>query len=66
MFHINEGKYKKNNKYWKSFSIIEEIKKFEDPKNPFFTEKIDKIKLFYEELSAEYQNTKISNNIPLK
>ena len=66
VFHINEGEYKKNNKYWKSFSIIEEIKKFEDPKNPCFTEKIDKIKLLYEELSATYQNTKISNNIPLK
>ena len=66
VFHINEGEYKKNNKYWKSFSIIEEIKKFEDPNNPFFKEKIDKIKLLYEELSAEYQNTKISNNIPLK
>ena len=66
VFHINEGEYKKNNKYWKSFSIIEEIKKFEDPNNPFFKEKIDKIKLLYAELSAEYQNTKISNNIPLK
>ena len=66
VFHINEGEYKKNNKYWKSFSIIEEIKKFEDPNNPFFKEKIDKIKLLYAELSAEYQNTKISNDIPLK
>ena len=66
VFHINKGEYKKNNKYWKSFSIIEEIKKFEDPKNSFFIEKIDKIKLLYEELSDIYQNTKISNNIPLK
>ena len=66
VFHINEGEYKKNNKYWKSFSIIEEIKKFEDPNNPFFIEKIDKIKLLYAELSAEYQKTKISNDIPLK
>ena len=66
VFHINEGEYKKNNKYWKSFSIIEEIKKFEDPNNPFFKEKIDKIKLVYAELSAEYQKTKISNDIPLK
>ena len=66
VFNINDGEYKKNNKYWESFSIIEEIKKFEDPNNPFFLEKIDKIKLLYAELSAEYQNTKISNNIPLK
>ena len=66
VFDINEGEYKKKNKYWKSFSIIEEIKKFEDQNNPFFKEKIDKIKLLYAELSAEYQNTKISNDIPLK
>ena len=66
VFHINEGEYKKNNKYWKSFSIIEEIKKFEDQNNLFFKEKIDKIKFLYAELSAEYQNTKISNDIPLK
>ena len=66
VFHINEGEYKKNNKYWKSFSIIEEIKKFEDQNNPFFTEKIDKINLIYAELSADYQNTKLSNDIPLK
>ncbi|MBD1147913.1 nucleoside deaminase [Pelagibacterales bacterium SAG-MED31] len=66
VFYINEGGYKKDNKYWKSFSIIDEIKEFEDPNNPIFIEKIDKIKLLYEELSTEYQNTKVSNNIPLK
>ena len=66
VFHITEGEYKKDNKYWKSFSIIDEIKKNDVLNNPIFKEKIDKIKLLYEELSVEYQNKKISNNIPLK
>ena len=66
VFHINEGEYQKENKYWKSFSIIDEIKGNKELNNPKFIDKIDKIKLLYEELSAEYQNTKVSNNIPLK
>ena len=66
VFNINEGQYQKENKYWQSFSIIDEIKENKDLNNPIFIDKIDKIKLLYEELSAEYQNTKVSNNIPLK
>ena len=66
VFHINEGEYQKENKYWQSFSIIDEIKENKELNNPIFIDKIDKIKLLYEELSAEYQNTKVSNNIPLK
>jgi len=66
VFHINEGEYQKENKYWKSFSIIDEIKRNKDLNNPIFIEKIEKIKLLYEELSVEYQNTKVFNNIPLK
>ena len=31
-----------------------------------FINKIDKIKLNYEKLSSKYQNTKLTNNIPLK
>ena len=66
VFHVNEGEYQKENKYWQSFSIIDEIKENKELNNPIFIDKIDKIKLLYEELSAEYQNTKVSNNIPLK
>ena len=66
VFHINEGKYSKNNKYWKCHSIIDEIKKSKDSNNAIFDEKIDKIKFLYKDLSNEYQKTKISNNIPLK
>ena len=66
VFSIDAGNYNKENKYWKSYSIVDQIKDNEEPNNHNFIEKIDKIKLLYEELSTEYQNSKISNNIPLK
>ena len=66
VFNIKDGKYKKVNSYWKSFSIIDQIKENEDLNKPKLIEKIDKIKLLYADLSSQYQEAKISNNIPLK
>ena len=66
VFNIDRGEYHKDNKYWKSLSIIDQIKANEDLNNHNLFEKIDKIKLLYKELSIKYQNSKISNNIPLK
>ena len=66
VFNIDLGNYRKSNKYWKSFSIIDQIKKNEDLNNNNLIEKINKIRLLYMELSISYQNVKNSNNIPLK
>lgn len=66
VFKIKDGEYSKNNSYWKSFSIIDQIKENEDLNKHNLIEKIDKIKLLYADLSAQYQDVKISNNIPLK
>ena len=66
VFKIKDGEYNKNNSYWKSFSIIDQIKENQDSNNHNLIKKIDKIKLLYSDLSTQYQNTKISNNIPLK
>ena len=66
VFKIKDGEYSKNNSYWKSFSIIDQIKENQDINNHHLIKKIDKIKLFYSDLSTQYQNAKISNNIPLK
>lgn len=66
VFKIKDGEYNKNNSYWKSFSIIDQIKENQDSKNHHLIKKIDKIKLLYSDLSTQYQNAKISNNIPLK
>ena len=66
VFKIKDGEYSKNNSYWKSFSIIDQIKQNQDINNHHLIKKIDKIKLLYSDLSTQYQNAKISNNIPLK
>ena len=66
VFNIKDGKYNKVNSYWKSLSIIDQIKENKDTNNHNLVEKIDKIKLLYEDLSTQYQDAKITNNIPLK
>ena len=66
VFKIKDGEYNKNNSYWKSFSIIDQIKQNQDINNHHLIKKIDKIKLLYSDLSIQYQNAKISNKIPLK
>ena len=66
VFNTQGGEYNKVNCYWKSFSIIDQIKENEDSNKHNLIKKIDKIKQLYSDLSNQYQNTKISNNIPLK
>ena len=66
VFNIKDGRYNKVNSYWKSLSIIDQIKENNDANNHNLVEKIDKIKLLYEDLSTQYQDAKITNNIPLK
>ena len=66
VFNIQGGEYNKVNGYWKSFSIIDQIKANEDSNKHKLIKKIDKIKQLYADLSTQYQNAKISNNIPLK
>ena len=66
VFNIQGGEYNKVNGYWKSFSIIDQIKVNEDSNKHNLIKKIDKIKQLYADLSTQYQNAKISNNIPLK
>ena len=63
VFKIKEGNYQKNNQYWQSFSIIDEIIKLDCEKE--LSGKISKIKEEYQKMSKIYQENKISNNIPL-
>ena len=66
VFKIDKGKYSKNNRYWKSHSIIDNIKSLQNSKNDKLLSKISKINHLYQDLSKNYQSSKISNNIPLK
>ena len=66
VFKIEQGKYSKNNSYWESYSIIEDIKELQNSENDKLLTKIKEINKLYEDLSKNYQSSKISSYIPLK
>jgi len=66
VFKISNGQYIKDNRYWKSYSIIDEINHLENDKSSNLSSKIEQIKELYFDLSSDYQSIKISNDIPLK
>ena len=66
VFKVNEGAYSKNNAFWQSYSIIEEIKELQTSENDKLLAKIKEINKLYEDISNNYQSVKNSNNIPLK
>ena len=64
VFNLNNGNYNKNNHYWKSYSIIDEISKLNDSEKYKVDDKINKIYQEYEELSRLYQKNRDKNIIP--
>ncbi len=66
VFKIDKGAYSKNNTFWQSYSIIEEIKKLQNAENDKLLAKIKEINKLYEDISNNYQSAKNSNHIPLK
>ena len=66
VFKIDKGEYTKNNSFWHSYSIIEEIKKLQNSENDKLLPKIKEINKLYENISNNYQSAKNSNHIPLK
>ena len=65
LFRLKNGLYNKSNSYWKSYSIINEIKKTKDFKKHKIEGKINKIYKEYDKLSKLYQKNKEKNFIPL-
>ena len=63
VFKISEGKYNVNNYYWQSYSILSEIKRL--GLDHTLSDKINKIKKEYQNLSENYQKSKNLNKIPL-
>ncbi len=66
VFNIEDGKYIKENSYWKSYNIntlIDELKSNDKNK---LTISFNEIKEKYIDLSKKYQSTKEKNSIPLK
>ena len=66
VFKIDKGQYSKNNTFWQSYSIIEEIKQLQNSENDKLLVKIKEINKLYEDISNNYQSAKNSNHIPLK
>ena len=66
VFKIDKGQYSKNNTFWQSYSIIEEIKELKTSENNKLLAKIKEINKLYEDISNNYQSAKNSNHIPLK
>ena len=65
VFGISKGHYNKNNTYWKSFSIVENVNLLADPEKSNLLKKIKKISEIYDDFSILYQKYKSKNDIPL-
>ena len=65
IFKLDNGDYNRVNSYWRSYSIIEEIRKLNDSEQSNFENKIKKIYQEYGKLSELYQENKDENFIPL-
>ena len=62
---MDNGDYNRVNSYWRSYSIIDEIRKLNDLEQSNFENKIKKIYQEYDKLSELYQENKNENLIPL-
>jgi len=66
VFNIDKGQYSKNNTFWQSYSILEEIRELQNSEKDKLLAKIKEINKLYEDISNNYQSAKNSNHIPLK
>ena len=65
IFKLDNGNYNRVNSYWRSYSIIEEIKKLSNSEQFNFENNIKKVYQEYSKLSELYQENKDENLIPL-
>ena len=66
VFNINDGKYIKENSYWKSYNINILVNELKDANRKKLKESFNEIKKTYIDLSKKYQSSKETNFIPLK
>lgn len=66
VFNINQGKYVRENFYWKSYNLNDLIEKLPNVKQKDISLILKDIKESYKELSEKYQSLKKRNKIPLK
>tara|TARA_B100000700_G_scaffold230720_1_gene255242 strand:- start:9 stop:599 length:591 start_codon:yes stop_codon:yes gene_type:complete len=66
VFNITDGKYIKENCYWKSYNINALVNELEDSAKKRLTDSFNEVKKKYIDLSNKYQSSKEKNYIPLK
>tara|TARA_B100001123_G_scaffold390994_1_gene469028 strand:+ start:1696 stop:2286 length:591 start_codon:yes stop_codon:yes gene_type:complete len=66
VFNISDGKYMKENSYWKSYNINRLIDELKDDNKKQISDSFKEIKKSYIDLSNKYQLSKENNSIPLK
>ena len=66
VFNITDGKYIKENSYWKSYNINTLVDELKSNSKKKLTISFNEIKKIYTDLSNKYQSSKEKNSIPLK
>ena len=66
VFNISNGKYIKENSYWKSYNINMLLDELKDTNKKKLIDSFNEIKKQYFDLSNKYQSSKEKNFIPLK
>jgi len=66
VFNISDGKYMKENSYWKSYNINILVNELKNSNKKKLTDSFNEIKKTYIDLSNKYQSSKEKNSIPLK
>ena len=66
VFNIADGKYIKENSYWKSYNINALVNELNESNKKNLINSFDEIKKIYIDLSNKYQSSKEKNYIPLK
>ena len=65
VFRLDPGGYRAENAYWKSFAIPRLVAALPEPERTELRERIEALHARYHALSAEYQQDKTGNDIPL-
>ena len=66
VFNVTDGKYIKENSYWKSYAINNLIEEIKTKNKKKLMDAFDQIKKIYLDLSNKYQSSKEESSIPLK
>ena len=66
VFNVTDGKYIKENSYWKSYAINNLIEQIKTNNKKKLMDAFDQIKKIYVGLSNKYQSSKEESSIPLK